>query len=759
MDEEAYLTDFLSRSAAEALVSAFQSAIGVAEPAGTETQLAHVVLCLLQESTVGERISPEVNSKARAALARQILSFPVDARQAGSLGFKLAALVEPARQLAHDWGAARVSPLTFLATCLSAEVPLDETSARTREALRAAGLTVEALGARINPPDARRQDFTFKSLEFGTDITAMAQAGFWEACPLVGMEKELRTLVKLLGTDSACIVGEPGVGKSAFIQGFAWRIAMKDRTLIPESMDSWTVVMIESTDILQGMSAQGQLEGRIRDMISFFTRNPTVIPFFEEIHRLLDTEDSSAKVIATALKPPMANGLFRCVGCTTDKEYARYIAGDEAMSSRLQKVLLPEPDQVTARKIIGGTKANLLRGRARQLGVDISPEGISTAVSVTATYRRSDRLPRKAINLLRTVVSEKVYELEMAGGAAVTRVIDGADVARLFSEIYGIPVDALDADRPAYYRGLRTELERRVKGQSQAVGSVVSRLALQARGWVDQRRPRGRFLFLGPPGVGKTELALSLAAEVMRDRGSLIVLNMADFQGEGARNKFMGADPGYKGYGETPTIYSRVMMRPFSVVVLDEFEKSDPSLANPLLSVLDGWGEDSQGRQVDFSQCIFVMTSNALVGDPGGALTAELWQRLGRLDDVTDEQARLRDTVDEELRQLLAKLGGIWTLPLLDRIDRVCLFRPLDQTALLRILDTLIEARRIQATSPLPPELDDDGVRLGILAEATGGADSASARRLERELLRWLGLRADVVDNAGVAAGLDAGDV
>jgi ATP-dependent Clp protease ATP-binding subunit ClpC len=752
-DERTYLTEFLTHSAAESLVSAFQAAIRLAEPTATETQLAHVVLCLLDDPTVSERVSPEVNSKLRAALADQILKLPPNNLQSGRLGFKLSALVEPARQLARDWGASRVSPLTFLATCLSAEIPLDEISARTQEGLRAAGLTIEALGARISEPDARRQDFTFKTLEFGTDVTAMARAGFWASCPLVGMDKELRTLVKVLGTDSACIVGEPGVGKSAFIQGLAWRIAMKDRTLIPESMDSWTVVMIESSDIIQGMSAQGQLEGRIKAMISFFTRNPTVIPFFEEIHRLLDTEDASAKVVATALKPPMANGIFRCVGATTDKEYARYIASDEAMSSRLQKVLLPEPDQQTARKVIEGSTANLIRGRARELGVAISSDAIAAAVSVTATYRRSDRLPRKAINLLRTVVSEKVYELEMANGAAVPSSIDKTDVARVFSEISGIPVDALDPDRPAYYRKLQSELEKNVKGQSEAISGVISRLALHARGWVDQRRPRGRFLFLGPPGVGKTELALSLAAQIMLDRGSLIVVNMADFQGEGARNKFMGADPGYKGFGETPTIYSRVMMRPFSVVVLDEFEKSDESLSNPLLSVLDGSGEDSQGRRIDFSQCIFVMTSNALVGDAASALAKPIWDRLSTLDDTADieERCRLSDALDEELRRLLIAQAGIWTPPLVDRIDRVCLFRPLDRATLLNILESLIESRRAQATTSLPADLDSDEIRQGILDRATCGSDSASARRIERELLRWLGLRAELGEQMALA--------
>jgi len=509
-------------------------------------------------------------------------------------------------------------------------------------------------------------------------------------------------------------------------------------------MDSWTVVMLEATDILQGTGGRGDLEARIREMISFFTKNPSVIPFFEEVHRLLDTEDSSAKTVATALKPPMANGLFRCVGCTTDKEYARYIASDEAMNSRFRKVLLPEPDKETAGKIIAGSTGRLLRGRAQSLGIAISPAAIKTAVDVTTTYQRSDRLPRKALNLLSAVVSEKVYDVDMAvAGATPSREISSTDVARLFSEISSIPVDALDADRPAYYQRLQEQLQLRVKGQPQAVEGVISWLGLHASGWVDQRRPRGCFLFLGPPGVGKTELAMGLAAEVMRDRGSVITLNMADYQGESARNKFMGADPGYVGFGQTPTIYSRVMLRPFSVVVLDEFEKSDPSLANPLLSIFDGAAEDSQGRAVDFSQCIFVMTSNALYGDPNSLVSRALWSRMASWGAMTEDERRAeRDVIDDLVRQALGEVGGIWTLPLLDRINRVSVFRPLDRSVLLEILNGSIEKRRSQAARPLPPALDSEEVRQQILLEATQGEDAASARRLERAFMRWLSARA-----------------
>jgi ATP-dependent Clp protease ATP-binding subunit ClpA len=715
------LKEFLQKFATPALVESIRGAMLRADQTARQTYLAHLVDTVLDDESVKKRINEDVRLKARAALAEQMVAFPkVSAEQAATFAFDLNSLTTPAIALARDWGAEKVSPLTLLATCLSPQLLKENESARTQEALRTAGLTVEALVPQRGAKDsAMRADFTFKSLGFGSDITAMARAGVWTASPLIGMEQELKRLTTLMSSaaDSVVLVGEPGVGKSAIVQGLAYHIAHGTRPLIPPEMDSWTIVMISPVNMLAGTGGRGELEGRLDKLLAFFRKNPTVIPFFDEIHTLLDTDDPSARTIATTLKPPMASGLFRCIGATTDKEYARFIASDEAMNSRFTKLLLPEPDVETSTKIIEGAIGNLTPARARELGITMPHEVIRAAVKLTAVYQRSDRLPRKAIRLVRNVFTEKTYAVQTST-SPMSREITSADVAKTFSGLSGIPVDDLDEERADFYVRLREKLSGHVKGQGQAIDGVTSWLSLHSSGWVDSRRPRGRFLFLGPPGVGKTELALRLAEEVMRDRGSLIVKNMAEFKGEGARTKFMGADPGYVGFGQTSTIYSRIMMRPYSVVVLDEFEKAHPELSDPLISVLDGQAEDAQGRFVDFSQCVFVMTSNAL--------TRELDEGAG----------------EEGLRRALLKMGGIWSPPLVDRIDRIVLFNPLDEGALFQILGALIEARRKVANKPLPKEIDEDETRQQILAWATEGGHAASARRLERALLRWLMERA-----------------
>jgi ATP-dependent Clp protease ATP-binding subunit ClpC len=715
------LEAFLRDSATARLVEVIHEAMSSATRNQTKTHLAHLADALLEDDQIGRRLKAEPRLQAKAALARQIASLPAALGDAGNIAFDLGELGAKSIELAAGWEAKKVSPLTMLAACLEGAQLKEPESVKTQELLRAAGLSL----ASLMPQQSPQADFTYKSLGFGRDLTALARAGRWTTCPLVGMEVELRRLVSLIstGSDSVVLVGEPGVGKSAIVSGLAYHIAHGTRPLIPAEMDNWTIVEIPSPVLVAGTGIQGSLQERLNKLLDFFRKNPSVVPFFDEVHTLLNVEDKVSQDIATALKPPMANGEFRCIGATTDKEYVRFIVNDEAMNSRFVKILLPEPDVATCKKIIQGSLEQLVPPSGRNLGVELTEEAISASIDITTNHQRTDKLPRKALKLLRQTASYKVYEIQTVG-SSVNPKISAADVARRFSEDRTIPLDHL-ADQSALYRGLRERLAARVKGQAGALDAVVSRLEFQATGWVPAGRPRGCFLFLGPSGVGKTELASRLAEEVMRDRGSLVEKNFSDYQNETARSRFTGADPGYIGFGQTHTIYGTVMMRPYSIVVFDQIEKAHPSLADPLARILSGRAEDSQGRSVDFSHCIFVMTSNVL-----------------DLHDVGEREQSGTATTLGDLRSKLSRFEGIFaSSDFLKRIDEIVLFRPLTAEDLHQILDGLIEDTRGRATKPLPPEIDSPEARDSIIAVAQQHSPQ-SAGGLERAFLDWLSTRA-----------------
>jgi ATP-dependent Clp protease ATP-binding subunit ClpC len=700
----------LSRYAAPDTLDLLEGVIRRAAEAGVAVTLGHVLDGALARPEVAQRWESATLTAGRAALAVRLGQVPAQ-REPGRFGFDFARLFDAAIRVAQDAGNDHVTPIVLLTAGLTEGILRDPESRAVLELLRARGFTVESLvRSRSTPP---RADFTYAALGFGTDVTAKMREVAGQGCPLVGMEDELRRLVARIagGSESIVLVGEPGVGKSALVEGLAWHIACRTRPLVPSNLDNLTVVEISVGTLLADTGNRGALEKKIEELLSFFAQNRNVVPFFDEIHTLLDVNEAATRGIANALKPPLANGSFRCLGATTDQEYARFIASDRALKSRFTPITVPEPTVDEATIILERALPHLVPGPAREAGIQVDRAAVRRSVELTSRYQRSDRLPRKAIRLLRSSLSEKTYRTLTAGE---TPMLTPDDVARTFSEASGIPVVELSEDGEDYAGHLASQLGRHVRGQNAAVTAVSSWLQLHRWGWTDPRRPRGRFLFLGPPGVGKTELAQAIAAEVLHDAGSVVVKNMAEFKGEGARSRFMGADPGYVGFGTTETVYARVLMRPFSVVVLDEIEKAHASLADPLLSVLDGAAEDGSGRWVDFSQCVFCLTSNAIQVAP----------------DLSNDEAALRETLKD--------IGGIFTPPMVDRLDRVVLFRPLDLDALAGILDLLIERRRKAAGRPLPAELDQVEVRARLLDDATRGSAIASARGLERALAAWL---------------------
>lgn len=719
------LRELLERDASDSLVRAIKVAIEQASAAKRKTSLAFLASALLADEAVRARLGDETADAAQAAMSSHTASAPSGE---GAFDFDLEAIAQAALSLTRDFGGEKATPVGMLAAIVGEAVgPGPE----VRAALQAAGVVAPALLGARDPAAAKRRDFTFAPLGFGQDITEMARAGVWTSNPCVGMDRELERLAKILssGEDSAVVVGEPGVGKSAVVNGLAWHLANGDHPKIRPDVVCSTIVLVTMKDLVAGASAQGQLEERLTVFLDYCAKNPSVAPFFDEIHQLLNTQEASSRAIATALKIPMSQGVFRCIGATTDAEYARFIAGDEAMNSRFTRILIPEPSVETTESILAQTAPRLLTKTARRIGLTVAPEALAMTVRITGRYQRDRRNPRKSIELLRQSIVDKSFNAQTEPEAAAPE-LSAQDVAATFSDVSGVPVDELTTDKDAFFKNLGARLNGRVLGQEPAVSAVARWLALHARGWVDKRRPRGRFLFLGPPGVGKTELATAIAEEVMQDRGSMITRGMAEYKGEGARSRFMGSDPGYVGFGEVSTIYSEVMMRPYAVVVLDEFEKAHAELAGPMISVLDGRGADARGKETDFAQCVFLLTSNAI------ASVAELGLTQ---DDLALEPEARRKKIDARIRARLLALGGIWTAPLLDRIDRIVIFNTLSEGILRGILDQMIAKRRDGAATALPAAIDAPETKDEILALAHDPeAGAPSARRLESALVAWL---------------------
>lgn len=677
--------------------------------------LADVILLLLDVPIFKQSFDSSTLEKVKSDLIQVMQKHGDSHKVMGKYVFNFEKLLMTALKTSEYFGTSRVSIPVFFVACIETSLN-DDASNETQELLKASGITRNKIWKikSIDGETSRKLDFTYKPLQLGENLIEKANSGYWKQCPLYGMESELQRLAMALNSEweSIILVGPPGVGKSVLVYGLAYHIATSNSKFIPDDMSDFTIVSISTNSIIAGTGDRGALEEVLEKLFVFFKKNPHVIPFFDEVHTLLDASNESTRAIANALKPALANGEFHCIGATTDVEYVRFISSDEPLNSRFTRITIPEPSHENVFQIMKGTLNNLISPKARKLQLKITDEALNEAIRITSIYQRNDYLPRKAIRLLQSVISKKTYIL----GKSIEPeelIIDAVDVATFFSTDRNIPHDSLTSDRKKYYCYLEKQLKSHVFGQDLIIDDVLKWLQMNEKGWTDNRRPRGRFLFTGPTGVGKSELAIRLSELIMNDRNAVITKNMAQYQEESSLNRFKGSDPGYKDSGEITTIYSQVYMRPFSIVVLNEIDKTHPILLNPLISILDGSAEDSRGRVVDFSQCIFVMTTS-LTQLPG------------------------KNLADNSLKEHLLSLQGIWSQSFLDRIDRIFEFNALTDDILLKILDKMILSIKSRSRSLLPGELSNLETRKEIIRHACMNDKIKSARRLERTLNDWL---------------------
>jgi ATP-dependent Clp protease ATP-binding subunit ClpC len=589
-----------------------------------------------------------------------------------------------------------------------------------------AGLT----GQGLPPSDGRTDTPTVN--EFGRDLTAMARDGRLD--PVIGRDGEIEQTIEVLsrrGKNNPVLIGEAGVGKTAIAEGIAQRIVDDE---VPQTLADKRLVQLELSGLVAGTRYRGDFEERMRRIIDEIRdHGDELIIFIDELHTLVGAGGSTEGGIdaGNIVKPALARGELHVIGATTLDEYRKNIEKDAALARRFQPILVPEPTVEDTLAILHG-----LRDRYEaHHQVRYEDAALAAAVELSDRYITDRFLPDKAIDLMdqagarvrlrmktpamdRRELERRVEELQRDKDQAVaseqyeqaSRVRDEIeeiqrqvgqlsrdhqtvpevtpdDIAEVVSRATGIPVSQLTEEEKNRLLGLETHLHERIIGQDEAVAAVAEAVRRSRAGLGDPNRPVGSFLFLGPTGVGKTELARALTEALFGADSRMIRLDMSEFQERHTVSRLVGAPPGYVGYEEAGQLTEAVRRRPYSVVLLDEIEKAHADVFNILLQVLDdGRLTDGQGRTVDFKNTVLIMTSNL-----GSDLVSRRGAAVGFGADATASASGLDSALQE---QLMRRLRESFRPEFLNRIDEVVIFRELDQAELRQITLLLLEETR-----------------------------------------------------------------
>lgn len=564
--------------------------------------------------------------------------------------------------------------------------------------------------------------------KYGFDLTERARGGGVD--PVIGRADEIEQTIEILSRrtkNNPVLVGEAGVGKTAVVEGLAQRIVDGD---VPDRLTGKRIVQLDLSSMVSGTRYRGDFEERLNKVIDEISaHSDELIVFIDEVHSIAGAGGGAegAMDAGNILKPKLARGELHIVGATTLDEYRKHIEKDPALERRFQPVTVAEPSVEDAVAILSG-----LRDRYEEHhGVRYTDEAISAAVELSARYIGDRFLPDKAIDLIDQAgarlrlrmpsvdvdaLRAKLAELEQAKEQAVadeqyekaSRLRDEAmevqaridgkavgasdtapevtaeQIAEVVSRATGIPASQMTEEEKERLRRLEDELHRRVIGQDDAVRAIARAVRRSRTGMSDPDRPVGSFLFLGPTGVGKTELAKALAATLFGDENKMLRLDMSEFGERHTVSRLVGAPPGYVGYGEAGQLTEQVRRNPYSVILLDEIEKAHPDVFNTLLQVLDdGRLTDGQGRTVDFKNTVLIMTSNLgsdIISSKSGALGFSTG-------DAEASEKPLRDRVMGRLRESMRP-------EFLNRIDEIVIFRKLDNEQLHRITDLLLDDSR-----------------------------------------------------------------
>ena len=608
--------------------------------------------------------------------------------------------------------------------------------------------------------------------QFGRDLTKLAKDG--KIDPVIGRQKEIERVIQILSRrtkNNPCLIGEPGVGKTAIAEGLALKIVSGE---VPELLKDKKIYSLDLTGMVAGTKYRGDFEERIKKVIDEVKNAKDVILFIDEVHTLIGAGSAEgAADAANILKPSLARGELQIIGATTIEEYRKHIEKDAALERRFQPVMVDEPSQEEAIEILKGIKDKYEAHHK----VKITDEAIESAVKLSTRYIGDRYLPDKAIDLIdeaasrvrlrsytapsdlkeledkkKSVEAEKLSAVnaqEFERAAALRdeeRKLDKeikdkkenwhdmagkshdevtpADIADIVSSWTGVPVTQLSTEESDRLLHMEDELHRRIVGQDEAVEAVSRAIRRGRVGLKDPKKPIGSFIFLGPTGVGKTELCKALAAAMFGDENAMIRLDMSEYMEKHTVSRLIGSPPGYVGYDEGGQLTEKVRRKPYSVVLFDEIEKAHPDVFNMLLQILDdGVLTDGQGRRVDFKNCIIIMTSNV-----GAKLISQKQKAFGfaaGAKELEQNEKEIKDAVMGELRNTFRP-------EFLNRVDDIIVFQRLTKenikeiaSRLLAVLQKRIEDMSIEVT------FSDEAV--SKIADA-GFDDVYGARPLKRAI-------------------------
>jgi ATP-dependent Clp protease ATP-binding subunit ClpC len=608
---------------------------------------------------------------------------------------------------------------------------------------------------------------------FGRDLTELARRGKLD--PIIGREDEIERVCQVLSRrkkNNPVLIGEPGVGKTAIAEGLAQRIVEGN---VPQTLENKRVVTLDMASLVAGTKYRGQFEERLKAVMNEIINSTDVIIFIDELHTIVGAGGAEGSLDASNIfKPSLARGELRCIGATTMNEYRKYIEKDGALERRFQMVMVEPPSEEDTIRILKGLRPKYEEHHK----LHISDDAIDSAVKLSNRYVSGKFQPDKAIDLIDeagsrahlktytrppqfTEIESKLTGLQHTKEEAVKNqafetaaqlrdeikatkeqladlarewdknrekdrvTLTAEDVAQVLAKMTGIPLFRLEEKESQRLLRMEDELRKTIVGQSEAIGVLAKAIRRARAGLSDPRRPIGTFMFLGPTGVGKTELARSLAMFLFDDADSLIRIDMSEYMEKFAVSRLIGAPPGYVGYEEGGQLTEKVRRKPYSVVLLDEIEKAHPDVFNILLQLMDdGSLTDSFGRKVDFRNTVLIMTSNVGTKQLGEGKT------VGFDSDGIDKSY---DTIKRKIREELKKL---FNPELLNRIDETIIFHPLEREHIKEIIDILVV--------DIAKQLAEKGISFNLTEEAKEflvekGYDPAyGARPLKRSLQKYL---------------------